>query len=151
MVFNGQQFVLSGTWPRLGGGQGLTLSKDNIKAIIKRLGGNVTSGFLCLTNALVIGDNPGQKKDLNADECGLPIIELNLLTSIIINKDKTILNLHSALYLEAVTAILTQHNIQVMHPPPASDPTEQRRVAGNSMDKDVPGKDNRTGVGHSNG
>ncbi len=87
MVFNGQRFVLSGTWPGLGGGQGLALGKDNVKAIIARHGGNVTLGFLCLTNALVIGDNPGQKKVLDAHEHGLPIVELNQLTSIIINKD----------------------------------------------------------------
>jgi hypothetical protein len=59
-ILCGQCFVLSGTWARLGGGQGLTPGKDNVKAIIKQHGGSVTSGFLCLTNALVIGDNPGQ-------------------------------------------------------------------------------------------
>jgi hypothetical protein len=139
IVFNGQCFVLSGTWPGLGGGQGLILGKDNIKAIIKRHGGNVTSGFLCLTNALVIGDKPRQKKVLDAHKCSLPIVELNQLTSIIINKDKTNSDLHSALYPLAVTAILTQHNIQMKRPPPTSDPTEQQHIAGNSTDKDVPG------------
>jgi BRCT domain type II-containing protein len=151
MVFNGQQFVLFGTWPGLGGGQDLSLGKDNVKTIIKRHGGNVTSGFLRLTNVLVIGDNPGKKKVLDAHECGLPIVELNQLTSMIINKDKTILDLHSAPYPEAMTAILTQHNIQVKHPPPTSDLTEQCRVAGNSTNKDVPGKDEGMGVSHSIG
>jgi hypothetical protein len=151
IVFNGQRFVLSGTWPGLGGTQSLILGKDNVEAIIERHAGNITSGFLHLTNVLVIGENPRQKKVLNAHERGLPIVELDQLTSIIINKDKTILDLHSALYPEAMTAILTQHNIQVKRSPPTSDPTEQQRVAGNSMDKDVPGKDKGTGVGHSNG
>jgi BRCT domain type II-containing protein len=64
MVFSGQRFVLSGTWPGLRGRQDLALGKDNIKAIIERHGGNVTSGFLRLTNALVIGDNPGQRRFL---------------------------------------------------------------------------------------
>ncbi len=108
-------------------------------------------GFLRLTNALVIGDNPGQKKILNAYERGLPIVKLNQLTSIIINKDTTILDLPSALYPEAVTAILTQHNIHMKRPPPTSDPTEQRHIAGNSTDKEVPGNDEAMGVGHSNG
>ncbi len=108
IVFNGQRFVLSGTWPGIGVGQGLALGKDNVKAIIKRHGGNVTSEFLLLTNAPVIGDNPGQKKVLDAHESRLPIVELNQLTYIIINKDKTILDLHSAPYPEAVTAILTR-------------------------------------------
>jgi BRCT domain type II-containing protein len=76
MVLTGQRFVLSGTWPGLGGGQGLALGKDNVKAIIERQGGTVTSGFLRLTNALVIGDNPGQKKVIDAHERGLLIVKL---------------------------------------------------------------------------
>ncbi len=35
-ILCGQRFVLSVTWPRLGGGQSLTPGKDNVKAIIER-------------------------------------------------------------------------------------------------------------------
>ncbi len=34
-VLTGQRFVLSGTWPGLGGSQGLALGKENVKAIIE--------------------------------------------------------------------------------------------------------------------
>jgi BRCT domain type II-containing protein len=65
----GQRFVLSRTWPRLGGGQWLTLGNEAVKVIIEKYGGSVTSEFLRLTNALVIGENPGPKKVLNAHGC----------------------------------------------------------------------------------
>jgi BRCT domain type II-containing protein len=124
MVLTGQRFVLSGTWPRLGGGQGLALGKDNVKAIIERQGGTVTSGFLRLTNALVIGDSPGQKKVIDTHEHSLPIVKLKQLTSIITNINKTISDLHSVPYPDTVFTILTQNNIQVKRPPLISDPTE---------------------------
>jgi hypothetical protein len=51
---------------------------------------------------------------------------------------------------EAALAILTQCNIQMKRPPPASDPSEHCRAAGSSMDKEVQGQDNNTGVCHGN-
>ncbi len=60
-----------------------------MKAIIERHGGSVTLGFLHLTNALVIGDNPGQKKILEAHKQGLLIVDLDQITSIITNDRKT--------------------------------------------------------------
>jgi BRCT domain type II-containing protein len=58
----GIRFVLLGTWPNLGGGQGLTSGKLCLKSCIKKFGGLVTSQFSCLTNFLVVGTNPGPKK-----------------------------------------------------------------------------------------
>jgi hypothetical protein len=149
MVLTGQRFVLSGTWPGLGGSQGLALGKDDVRAIIEKQWGTVTSGFSRLTNALVIGDNPGQKKVIDTHERGLPIVKLKQLTSIITNNNKTISDLHSVPYLDTVFTILTQNNIQVKRPLPISDPTEQRRATGNSTDGCS--KDDGKGVGHSNG
>ncbi len=63
---------------------------------------------------------------------------------------KTAQDLLLAPYPEAAMAILTQHNIQMKHPPPTSDPSEHCRVAGSSMDKVVQGQDGGMGVGHSN-
>ncbi len=79
-----------------------------------------------MTNALVIGDNPGQKKVIDAHEHGLPIVKLKQLTSIIPDNKKTISDLHSVPYPDIVFTILTQNNIKVKRPPPVSDPTEQR-------------------------
>jgi hypothetical protein len=148
MVFRGQHFLLTSTWPRLEGRQGLTLGKESMKAIIERHRGSVTSGFLHLTNVLVIGDNPGHNKVLNAHERGLPIVKLDQLTSIIINDNKTVQDLSLAPYPEAVMAILTQNNIQVKHPPPPSDLSEHCPAAGNSTDKSIHGHNNGEGVGH---
>jgi hypothetical protein len=64
-------FVLSGTWPKLGGGQGLKLGKDKLKALIKKYEGHITPGFLGLTNTLVVGENPGEKMVLEAYERSL--------------------------------------------------------------------------------
>jgi hypothetical protein len=80
MVFHGQRFVLTVEWPGLEGGQGLTLGKESVKAL---------SGFLRLTNILVIGDKPGHKKVLNTHERSLPTVKLDQLTSIIIINNKT--------------------------------------------------------------
>jgi hypothetical protein len=151
MVLTGQRFVLSSTWPRLGSSQGLALGKENVKAIIERQGGTVTSGFLRLTNALVIGDNPGQKKVVDAHERSLPIVKLEQLTSIITNNNKTILDLHSVPYPDTVFTILTQNIIQVKRPPPILDLIEQHQATGDSTDRYFPDKDDGKGVSHSNG
>ncbi len=76
-VFNGQRFVLLGTWPGLEGSQGITLGKEMVKAVIERHGGQVTTDFSRLTNFLVIGEKSGQKKVLNAHERGIQIICLD--------------------------------------------------------------------------
>jgi hypothetical protein len=149
-ILRGQRFVLSGTWSGVGGGQGLTLGKDNVKAIVERHGGSVTLGFLRLTNAVVIGDNPGQKKILEAHKQGLSIVELDQITSIITNDGKTAQDLLIAPYPEAATEIFTQQNIQVKCPPPTSDPSGHYHAASSSTDKGVQGQDDGMRVGHSN-
>ncbi len=110
-------FVLSGTWPGLGGGQGLTPGKDNMKAIIKQHGESVTSGFSCLTNALVIGDNPGQKKILKAHEQGLSIVKLDQITSIITYDGKTAQDLLLAQYPEAALVGNSDFWFRFLRPP----------------------------------
>ncbi len=121
-----------------------------MKAIIERHRGSATLGFLCLTKALWIGDNPDQRKIPKAHEQGLSIVDLDQITSIITNDGKTAQDLFLAPYPEAAMAILTQHNIQMKRPPPTSDPSEHCRAAGSSTDTDVQGQDDSAGVGHGN-
>ncbi len=121
-----------------------------MKAIIVQPGGNVTLGFLCLTNALVVGDNSCHEKILEAHKQGLSIVDLDQITSIITHDRKTTQDLLLAPYPEAVVAILTQHNIQMKRPPPSSDPSEHYHAAGSSTDKKVQGQDDSMGVGHGN-
>ncbi len=66
----GQCFVLTGTWPGLGG-EGLTAGKEVVKVGIEKHGGKVTSGFSNVTNFLVIGTLPGPKKVLDAYDKGI--------------------------------------------------------------------------------
>ncbi len=62
----GLRFVLSGTWSNLGGGSGLKVGKQRLKARIKQFGGRVTGAISGVTNVLVIGESPGPKKLVEA-------------------------------------------------------------------------------------
>ncbi len=42
-ILKGLRFALSGTWPELGGSQGLNLGKNRVKGHIEKFGGSVTS------------------------------------------------------------------------------------------------------------
>ena len=56
------RFVMTGTFPELGGGGGLNLGKDKLKALITSFGGRVTSSVSGKTDILVVGKNPGFSK-----------------------------------------------------------------------------------------
>jgi hypothetical protein len=59
-------FVMTGSWPELGGGHGLTSGRLRLKSRIEKFGGSVTSNYSRLTNFLVVGDNPGSKTVIEA-------------------------------------------------------------------------------------
>jgi hypothetical protein len=61
-VFQGKRFVLTGTFPEIGGGTGLTQGKDRVKAMIEAFGGRVTGSVSGKTNVLVVGKEPGMSK-----------------------------------------------------------------------------------------
>eukprot|EP00956_Cyclotella_meneghiniana_P014393 scaffold21538_cov41-Cyclotella_meneghiniana.AAC.6 len=75
----GQKFVLTGVFPTLGGGDGLTLGKDKFKKLITDFGGAVTGSISDKTNFVVVGDEPGAKKLEQAQERGVPTIDLGAL------------------------------------------------------------------------
>lgn len=56
------RFVMTGTFPELGGGGGLNLGKDKLKVLITSFGGRVTSSVSGKTDILVVGKNPGFSK-----------------------------------------------------------------------------------------
>jgi BRCT domain type II-containing protein len=115
-VLVGKRFVLSGTWPRRGRGEGLAVGKEAIRAIIKKYGGSVPSGYSCLTNALVIGVDPGPKKVLDAHQHGIIIIDLTHPNDIIYGRVSELSNFHNTAYPVAAMSILDKNNIQVQHP-----------------------------------
>jgi len=77
--FQGKKFVLTGTFPEVGGGIGLNQGKERLKAMLESFGARVTSSVSGKTDYLVVGKNPGftklngaeQRKVLKVDVKGL--------------------------------------------------------------------------------
>lgn len=55
----GKTFCLTGTFPELGGGTGLTLGKERTQVMIESFGGRVTTCLSGVTDILVVGKEPG--------------------------------------------------------------------------------------------
>lgn len=73
----GKTCVLTGTFPEVGGGAGLTLGKDRATSMIESFGGRVTSAVSGKTDLLVVGKEPGISKVSKARERGIPMVSLS--------------------------------------------------------------------------
>jgi len=62
----GQTFVLTGLFPEIGGGVGLSQGKDRAKKMIQSFGGKVAAAVSGKTDVLVVGKEPGMSKVLKA-------------------------------------------------------------------------------------
>jgi hypothetical protein len=142
-----KRFVLSGTWPGLGG-TGLTAGKEAAKELVEKHGGRVTSGFSKITNFLVIGDSPGQKRILDAHNKGIQIVTLDQVESVIINDDMAVADLAGP-YPDAAIAILVENGIQVQRLPPPQDLEEGAEDTPTA--KDAIGPNVGSGVSHRDG
>jgi hypothetical protein len=69
-VFAGKTFVLTGLFPEVGGGGGLSLGKDKAKAMVVSFGGRVTGSVSGKTDVLVVGQQPGMSKVSKARASG---------------------------------------------------------------------------------
>ena len=58
----GKTFCMTGTFPELGGGAGLTLGKERAQALLESFGGRVTTCLSGLTDILLVGKEPGRVK-----------------------------------------------------------------------------------------
>ena len=58
----GKTVVLTGVFPEVGGGAGLNLGKDKLKAMVSAFGGRVTGAISGKTNILIVGQSPGYSK-----------------------------------------------------------------------------------------
>jgi hypothetical protein len=85
-VLNGKRLVLTGVFPEVGGGTGLTLGKDRTRDMIESFGGKVTSAVSGKTDFLVVGRDPGRSKVSHADAKGVPLIDLISLERLLIGQ-----------------------------------------------------------------
>jgi hypothetical protein len=70
-AFAGQTFVLTGTFPEVGGGAGLLLGKARVEEWIELFGGRITSAVSGKTSYVVIGKAPGATKVKAAQRGGV--------------------------------------------------------------------------------
>ena len=75
----GETCVLTGVFPEVGGGVGLNLGKDRVKAMIASFGGRVTGSVSGKTTLLVVGKEPGFGKVRQAREKGVRLVSLDEL------------------------------------------------------------------------
>ena len=72
----GKTVVLSGLFPEVGGGKGLSLGKDRTTAMLERFGARVTSAVSGRTDVLLIGKEPGFAKVSKAQVQGTAMLSL---------------------------------------------------------------------------
>ena len=82
-VFNNQTFVLTGVFPEIGGGGGLTLGKERTKKMIESFGGRVTGSVSGKTKFLLVGKEPGAAKVSQAESKMIPLVDLLALNRVI--------------------------------------------------------------------
>ena len=58
-ALKGKTVVLTRVFPEIGGGMGLNLGKERLKAIVTAFGGRVTSSVSSKTDILIVGCQPG--------------------------------------------------------------------------------------------
>ncbi len=80
--------------------------------------------FSHLTNFLVVGTNPNQKKIIEVHERKVKIINIVQLTNIIMG-ELAIANLVAEVYPESARTVLEAENIQVQRHPNSSHPDTQ--------------------------
>ena len=75
-ALNNKTFVLTGIFPEVGGGVGLNLGKDRVKAMIESFGGRVTSAISGVTNVVLVGAEPGAVSVKKARERGIQMPDI---------------------------------------------------------------------------
>ena len=82
-ALTGQTFVMTGTFPELGGGAGLDLGKTKCKAMVEAFGGRVTSAVSGVTSYLIVGKAPGASKVSHAKAKGVPTLDIQGLKRVL--------------------------------------------------------------------
>lgn len=76
----GKTVVCTGVFPELGGGTGLNLGKDKLKALVTAFGGRVTGSVSGKTDILIVGKDPGYSKVSVARAKSVQLMSLKDLT-----------------------------------------------------------------------
>ncbi len=115
--------MISGVWPNLGGGSGLGLGKERVKSGIEQFRGKVTTAISGITDVLVIGEKPGQKKQIEALEKEVKVIDIDILNHLIWGE----LSLDEVWMLTVPDTEAPVHAVdhQVQHQSQTPTPTEQ--------------------------
>lgn len=72
----GETVVMTGLFPEIGGGAGLSLGKARAKALVESFGGRVTGSISGKTTLLLVGKQPGMSKVSTATGKGLRMMGL---------------------------------------------------------------------------
>jgi hypothetical protein len=120
---DGLRFVISCVWLNLGGGSGLRLGKERVKARIEKFGGKITTAISGIINVLVIGKKPGQKMLIKALEKEVKVMDIDILNHLIWGE----LSLNKVWMLTAPDAEALVHAVdhQVQRQSQMPTPTEQ--------------------------
>jgi NAD-dependent DNA ligase len=81
-----KRFVMTGTFPEVGGGAGLGLGKDKTKKMIESFGGKVTSAVSGKTDYLIIGMEPGASKVGKAKSKGVTMMDLRTIQQLLMGE-----------------------------------------------------------------
>jgi hypothetical protein len=85
----GKTVVISGVFPEVGGGAGLSLGKERVKAMVESFGGRVTSAISGKTDCLLIGKEPGFAKVSQAQGQGCALLNLKDVSAGILKGNRT--------------------------------------------------------------
>jgi len=85
-ALDGKRFVLTGLFPEVGGGTGLNMGKDKVKAMIESFGGRVTSAVSGKTDYVVVGQEPGATKVGAAQDRGIPLVDVRSVQQMLLNE-----------------------------------------------------------------
>ena len=75
-ALSGKTVVLTGTFPEVGGGAGLSLGKERVARMVESFGGRVTTAISGKTDCLLVGKEPGFAKVSQAQGMGCALLSL---------------------------------------------------------------------------
>ena len=68
---------MTGVFPEVGGGAGLNLGKDRVKAMVESFGGRVTGSVSGKTDILIVGKEPGMSKVSKARAANVTLMSIH--------------------------------------------------------------------------